>query len=57
MQPEAWNIHIGQCAGRVQPGEDIAQLAGVFRENAALVVVFVEALQPLVAYRRDRPGP
>jgi hypothetical protein len=57
VQPEAGHIHVGHVAGRVQPYENIAELIDVFRVNAARVVVFVEAFQPFMAYRRDHPEP
>ncbi len=57
MQPETGHIHIGHDAGRIQPRENIAELRDVFGKNAARVVVFMKAFQPLVAYRANHSKP
>jgi hypothetical protein len=57
MQPQTGHVHIGHDAGRVEPREYIAELAGVLGENTARVVVFMKALQPLVAYRPNQLSP
>jgi hypothetical protein len=54
MQPETRHIHIGHDAGGVEPRENVSERAGVLRENAARVVVFIKTFQPLVSYRPDR---
>ena len=51
MQFEARHIHMGYGLNRVKPSKNIAELLRVFGQNAARVVLFMEALQPLVAYR------
>ena len=53
MQPDTRHIHIGQDTGCVEPRENIAELDDVFRENAARVVVFIEAFSAPCAYRPD----
>jgi hypothetical protein len=55
VQPETGHIHISHDAGRVEPRENIAELPGVFGKNAAPVVLFMKALQSLVAYRANHP--
>ena len=51
MPPETGHIHVGHDAGRIEPRENIAKLNGVFGKNTSRVVIFMKALQPLVAYR------
>jgi hypothetical protein len=43
--------------GRVEPRQNVAELPGVFGKNAARVVVFMKALQTLMAYRPNHPEP
>jgi hypothetical protein len=57
MQSENRYIHFAEGVGRVEAGQNIAQLRSVFRSHASGVVVLVKALQPLVAdilYRRTQ---
>ncbi len=49
MQTETQQIHISDGLGRIEPGENIAQLNNVLGQHAARVIVFVKALQSLVA--------
>jgi len=51
VQPETGHIHVGHDAGRIEPRENIAKLNGMFGKNTPRVVIFMKALQPLVAYR------
>jgi len=53
MQPEAGDVEIGGSPSSIQSSENVAQLVGVFRNHAALIVVFVEAFQPLMTNRLD----
>jgi hypothetical protein len=57
MQPESRHIHIGDRAGRVQTRKNVAQSDEVFSDYAAMVVVFVKPVQPLVTNRPDRSIP
>jgi hypothetical protein len=57
MHPKAGQIHIGCARGRVEPGENIAQLNGVLGNHAARVVVRMKSLQSSVANRSDHHAP
>src|ERR1035438_8912552 len=46
---------IGYGWNSVEPRENIAELVGVFGNDATRVVVFVKAFQPLMAYRPYHP--
>ena len=57
VQPKTRHVHIGRGKNSAEPRENIAELVSVFGDDAARVVVFVKAFQPLMAYRPYHPEP
>ncbi len=57
MQLEAGHIDIGDHPDRIEPCQNIAEPFGVFGHDAARVVLFMKALQSLVAYRSYHSEP
>ena len=53
VKPETGQIHVRHRAGSIEPGQNISQLAGMFRIHTAGIVVLVNALQSFVAYRAE----
>jgi hypothetical protein len=45
MQPKTWHGHIFDDLRRIEPGENIAQLAYMFHQQAARIVILVQTLQ------------
>jgi hypothetical protein len=49
MQPETRHVHIGDGRNSVETRENVAEFVTVFGYDATRVVVFVKALQSLMA--------
>jgi hypothetical protein len=52
MEAKARHVHIGDGPRRIEPRENVAQLFNMLCHYASRVVVFVKALQSLVAIER-----
>ena len=57
VQVETGHIHVAHKTSRVEPCQNIAQLVGVFRIDAALVVRFVATFQTFVPDRSNHCRP
>jgi len=53
MQAEAWQIHIRNRTGGIQPCQNVTKLYCVFADHAARVVVLVKAFQSFMTDRAD----
>lgn len=53
MQAESRQVHILGSNGHIQTGQDIPQLVCMFSYNTARIILFVQPLQPFMAYRAD----
>jgi hypothetical protein len=51
VELESRQIHVRDCSCRIQPRQNIPQLAGMFGIDAARIVVLVETPQPFVTNR------
>ena len=49
MQSKSGDVHVGDHLSRIKPSENVAQFNGMFCNYAALIVVFIKALQPFNA--------
>ena len=49
VQPESWQVHIGNRKGGIEPCQNITQLDCMFRHNAARIVVLMQAFQSFMA--------
>ena len=57
VQPETRQVHVLNCASRIETGKDVTQFHGVFGADPARIVLFVKAFQPPVPNRPDHPSP
>jgi hypothetical protein len=57
MQPEPWEVHMGNGWSSVKRRQNVSQLANMLRVYAARVTLFKQPLQSLVAKCPYHPAP
>ena len=53
MQPKTWQVHVRNRTGGIKTRQYVTQLHHLFADDAARIVFFVKAFQPLVPNRPD----